>query len=277
MRRTALTVLILLATLPLTAERFISDADGNPPKADLPFQKGENLTYVVKYKWGAINSEVGEVRIETTDRKDSSGDYFFVTANGFTYKFYDIFFKVRDYYESRFTRDLQPVYFHRDIKEGKYTMKNYITFDTAGKIRAVWQRMAAPVRDTLLQGSPEVFDLLSMIFNLRSQDFSSAHQGLKWERGVVIDGRIIRISIIYSGKTVKNVPGLGRFNTHLLSVVINTSGSFTFKGGEQMLIWVSDDKNSLPLQIESPIKVGSVIARLTSAAGLKYPLTSKLQ
>lgn len=266
MRRVTLTFLFFLATVSIFAERN-----------DLPFQKGESLTYVVRYKWGAINTEVGEVKIETSGRSDSSGEHFFVAANGFTYKFYDIFFKVRDYYESKFTGDLTPLYFHRDIKEGKYTMKNYINFNQDNKIRAVWQRMSSPVRDTMLNGSPETFDLLSLIFNLRSQDFTSASSGAEWNRGVVIDGRIIRLTVKFRGRQIKNVPGLGQFKTLLLSVEMHTSDTFTFKGGEQMLIWVTDDQNRIPVQIESPIKVGSVIARLATMKGLKFPLTSKLK
>ena len=29
-------------------------------RADLPYVPGESLTYVVNYKWGAINTDVGE-------------------------------------------------------------------------------------------------------------------------------------------------------------------------------------------------------------------------
>jgi len=38
-----------------------------------------------------------------------------------------------------------------------------------------------------------------------------------------------------------------------------------------MSIWVTDDKNHLPLRIESPVIVGSVKADLKSYKYLKYP------
>jgi hypothetical protein len=47
-----------------------------------------------------------------------------------------------------------------------------------------------------------------------------------------------------------------------------------FEGGEKMTVWVSDDKNHIPLRIESPISVGSVKIDMISYRNLRYPLTS---
>ena len=47
-----------------------------------------------------------------------------------------------------------------------------------------------------------------------------------------------------------------------------------FKGGEDMFIWVSDDKNRVPVLVEAKILIGSVKAYLTGTKGLRYPTTS---
>ncbi len=277
MRRAFFTLLFLLTGFVAISDNIRQSKVPEDIKDSIPFSNDEKLTYLVKYKWGAINSEVGEVKLETSTSSDVSGDTFFVTANGFTYKFYDIFFKVRDYYESRFTYDLKPVYFHRDIKEGKYTMKNYIYFNPDNKIKAIYQRMSSPVKDTMFNGNPETFDIISMVYNLRGVDFSRQGEGTSWNRSLVIDGKIIRVNIRHNGKAVKSVHGLGKFNTIVLSVSMDLVESETFKKGDMLLIWITDDKNRIPVQIESPIKVGSVIARLASFSGLKHQMTSKLQ
>ena len=44
--------------------------------------------------------------------------------------------------------------------------------------------------------------------------------------------------------------------------------------GTEFEVWISDDRNKIPLYIKSPIKVGSVQAYLTSYEGLRYPLDS---
>lgn len=41
-----------------------------------------------------------------------------------------------------------------------------------------------------------------------------------------------------------------------------------------MTVWVSDDKNHVPLRIESPISVGSVKIDMIGYRNLRYPLTS---
>ncbi len=277
MRRSFFTLLFLFTGFLALSENNRQSIVPKDITNSIPFSNGEKLTYVVKYKWGAINSEVGEVKLETTTGSDASGETFFVTANGFTYKFYDIFFKVRDYYESRFTSDLRPIYFHRDIKEGKYTMKNYIYFNPDNKIKAIYQRVSSPVKDTVFHANPETFDIISMVYNLRGIDFGLEGVGTSWNRSVVIDGKIIRVTIRHNGKAVKIVQGLGKFDTIVMSVSMDLIESETFKRGDMLMIWITDDKNRIPVQIESPIKVGSVIARLAALSGLKYPLTSKLQ
>ena len=50
-----------------------------------------------------------------------------------------------------------------------------------------------------------------------------------------------------------------------------------FKGGEQMMVWVTDDANKIPVRVESPIIVGAVRAELHKYQGLKNPVTSKVK
>jgi hypothetical protein len=49
-----------------------------------------------------------------------------------------------------------------------------------------------------------------------------------------------------------------------------------FSGKEELIIWVTDDKNRVPLMFETPIKMGRVIGRLSSFRNLKHPLISKI-
>ena len=43
-----------------------------------------------------------------------------------------------------------------------------------------------------------------------------------------------------------------------------------------MNVWVSDDKNKVPLLIESPVSVGSIKVVLKSYKGLKYEMDAEL-
>ena len=44
-----------------------------------------------------------------------------------------------------------------------------------------------------------------------------------------------------------------------------------FKGEEDMLIWVSDDENRLPVYFEAPLLVGVASGRLSGYKCLKHP------
>ena len=50
-----------------------------------------------------------------------------------------------------------------------------------------------------------------------------------------------------------------------------------FKSGTDMTVWVTDDKNKIPLQVETPIIVGTIKAKLKSFSGLRNPITSKIK
>jgi Protein of unknown function (DUF3108). len=65
------------------------------------------------------------------------------------------------------------------------------------------------------------------------------------------------------------------FNTYKIEV--SPASGNVFKGSENIAIWLSADENRVPLQIETPIQVGNVMARLTEFSNLKYPLKSKIK
>jgi hypothetical protein len=43
-----------------------------------------------------------------------------------------------------------------------------------------------------------------------------------------------------------------------------------------MTVWVTDDKNKVPMYVETEILVGKIKVSLSSMAGLKFPLDSKV-
>jgi hypothetical protein len=86
-----------------------------------------------------------------------------------------------------------------------------------------------------------------------------------------LDNEVYQMYLRYLGKeTIKTKYGKFRaikFKPLLIKGTI-------FEGGEKMTVWVSDDKNHIPLRIESPISVGSVKIDMISYRNLRYPLTS---
>lgn len=241
------------------------------------YKDGEVLRYKIHYIWGMIKSDVGEARTHLTREKDSQfGECFHAVVKGETYKFYDLFFKVRDLFESKFNiTNGRPYYFHRDILEGKYTMKNTFFFNKDYSIRANVQRNSDPVIDTLLQGQECTFDLVSLFYLARNLDYSQTPIGENNPLSFAIDNEIFNVYYRYEGKEVKKIPGLGTFNT--LKFAAKVVAGEVFSGKDEITLWVTDDKNKVPLYFETPIRVGSVVGRLYSVENLKFPLISKIK
>ncbi len=236
------------------------------------FRQDERLTYIIHYKWLGIRTDVGSAEVTLHDGGERDGRHLLhPVATGSTYRFWDVFFKVRDTYESVFYEDsVRPVYFHRDIHEGKYTIKNTYNWDDSTHAIAARIEWARRSLDTLLPGHECTFDILTLFYNARNMDFEALEQGVNNPVSFAIDEEIFGIYFRYIGREEKRVPGLGVYRTMKFAAKVVAGEVFT--GEQEMYIWVSDDMNRVPLLFESPIIVGSVFGRLADWEGLRYPL-----
>lgn len=237
----------------------------------LPFKSGEYLSYILRYKWGAVNSDIGEANFYINLIKFGKDDsYYDAKMNGGTLKILEWLFKAKEAYESKFSSDnLRPVYFQRDVREGKYTVKNFIDFLPDNKIKAKIQKNNSPAYDTLLYGRECTFDVVSLFYFTRSLDPASTPVGKEVGISLVIDGELYNISYRFVGPENKRIPGIGSRKTLKFAAKV-VAGQF-FSGKEELQIWVSDDKNRIPLYFETPVKIGKISGRLNKYANLKFP------
>ena len=265
------TVLVLVTAFPgqLSGQCF----PVHPELAsDHAFTEGERLSYIIHYKWLGIRTDVGAAEVTLLDGGERNGRRLLhPVAVGATYRFWDVFFKVRDRYESVFYEDsVRPVYFHRDIHEGKYTIKNYYSWDDSTHAISAEVIKAEGVIDTLLPGHECTFDILTLFYNARNMDLEALETGVNNPVSFAIDEEIFDIYFRYIGREEKRIPGLGTYRT--LKFAAKVVAGEVFTGEQEMLIWVSDDMNRVPLLFESPIIVGSVFGRLSDWDGLRSPL-----
>lgn len=275
-------IIFILVIFQISTISLLSQEKNCPPVRvlsvkDLPFADGESLSYSVTYNWGSVVTEVGEARTTLRYVGDgSTSPYFHAVVKGNTYKFFDMFFKVRDHYESKFyAADIRPFYFHRNVHEGKYRMKNTFTWFPDYSLRSVTQKYDNPQKDTLLRGSRCTYDILTMFYYARNIDFSNAVVGEKQPISFVIDDEIYEIYYRYLGREVKKIPGMGTYTT--IKFAARLVAGTVFRGDKEMIVWVTDDANKIPLSFEMEIIVGKVYGRLTATKNLKYALTSRIK
>jgi len=68
------------------------------------------------------------------------------------------------------------------------------------------------------------------------------------------------------------VKGLGTVRT--IKFAAKLLEGEVFKGEEDMMIWISDDENRLPVYFEAPLLVGVAAGRMSACDGLKHPFES---
>ena len=236
------------------------------------FQGGEEITYKLYYNWGIMWLSAGEVTFKVNDM----GSQYHVAVAGRTYKSYEWFFKVRDYYDTYIDKNsLLPKTAIRNVREGKYRLYDEITFDQENKKAS---SLRGKTKDAATKKNYNLgecmHDMLSVIYYSRNIDFESYKEGEEFPVKIFMDKEVWPLNVKYKGKqSRKKVKGKGRFNTIKFSPQV-VSGR-VFKEGEEMMVYVSDDKNRIPLLIESPVSVGSVKAVLKNYKGLKYNMTAK--
>ena len=236
------------------------------------FQGGEEITYKLYYNWGIMWLSAGEVTFKVNDM----GSQYHVAVAGRTYKSYEWFFKVRDYYDTYIDKNsLLPKTAIRNVREGKYRLYDEITFDQENKKASSLRGKTKDVATKKNYNLGEcMHDMLSVIYYSRNIDFESYKEGEEFPVKIFMDKEFWPLNVKYKGKqSRKKVKGKGKFNTIKFSPQV-VSGR-VFKEGEEMMVYVSDDKNRIPLLIESPVSVGSVKAVLKNYKGLKYNMTAK--
>ncbi|MEZ4985840.1 MAG: DUF3108 domain-containing protein [Saprospiraceae bacterium] len=265
---------LLFGFLPVSNQSSVSVKPEPCHTTNEVFLAGEELVYKVYYNWNFVWMSAGEVVFRVTEE----GNEYHFSARGRTYSSYDWFFKVRDNYDSYVSKEnLLPRLSIRDIEEGDYKRYERVTFNHS-KQQAVSKK--GVTRD---ETNTETFemdgcmhDILSILYYMRNINVDNMRPGGEIPIKFFFDREIYPLKVKYLGKEDKTrIKGQGQFKTHKISPQL-IAGE-VFKEGDEMTVYVSQDKNKIPLMIESPVSVGSVKVVLKSWKGLKYDLSSKIE
>lgn len=243
---------------------------------DHAFKDGETISYEIFYNWGMIWVGAGEANFSSQYHEHNKNTYFKFIGTGFTYPKYDWFYKVRDRFESICdTNDLKPIRFVRDTKEGATLNYSDNVFNwKSNKAYSFTRTKSNGIRKDSTLLSPCTFDVLSMIYFARNIDFSSYKVKSKIPISLYLENEVYSLYIEYLGKE-KLKTDMGEFNCIKFHPLL-VEGTI-FKAGDDMTVWVTDDKNHIPVYVETPVIVGMIKAKLKSYSGIKYPIQSKLK
>ena len=244
------------------------------------YHPGERLEYRVSYKAKMFpNTEVGTVDV-TTERATVDGRTVYkVVGTGRTLPTYRWFFNMLDVYTVLIdTAALRPVTFDSDLRESDYTFRSHYDYDWANnRVSTRWRSRQNPEKEKQRDLTPESMDAISLFFTLRSAQAEDFKEGVPAQLRMVLQDTIRHIHYRYLGREVKKIRNMGRFRTLRFECELGSSEGFSFTDGTIFTIWISDDRNKIPLYIESPVRIGSIQAYISGYKGLKYPLESKIR
>jgi hypothetical protein len=229
-------------------------------QSDLPYKVGEYSAFDISF--GGIKVGSAEMKIEK-QIKINGASTFHIVGKGKTASFFDWFFKVRDVYETYLdTSKIRPVKFVRDIHEGGYEKKQqYIFKHSAGKV--FW-------KDTSHVIFPTTQDMLSALFYARTFNKNDLLQKKSFFVPIFMDEENYSLEILYL-KDEKVKTNFGEVNCMVFKPKMQEGR--VFEDGEEMKIWISDDRNHLLVKVETQIWAGIIKAILVKHQGVKYPLS----
>ena len=265
MKRLLLTILLLAAGLPLAAQLY---------------HPGEKLLYRVSYKAKMFpNTEVGAVEVLTTEEQDADGTFYKVVGAGRTLPTYRWFFNIEDIYTVWVdTVSLRPRRFESDIRDRAHPLPPRARAAcTDSVVHTRWRSRQKPEQQKQMTLTPESMDAIALYFTLRAADAGDFRIGEPATLQMILQDTIRHLHYRYLGREQKRIRNMGRFRTLKFECQLGTTEGYSFTDGTVFTIWISDDRNKIPLYIESPVRIGSIQAYISGYKGLKYPLESLIK
>ncbi len=230
-------------------------------KKEKAFKEGEVLTYRLKY--GFITAAEATIKVMEGDLKFDERPTHRLVVDARTSGTFDIFYKIRDHYDSYIDKEtLLPYFYQEDIREASYRRQDRARFHQSGK------RVVAN-RGTFSTPTSQTFDLVSAYYFARSLDISKMKIGDNFQLNYFLGEEISSLEVTYVGKEVIKSK-LGEVRCLKFSPSIKPGR--IFKKDSKLYLWITDDGNRVPIRAEVEILVGSVVLEIKSATGLKYPI-----
>lgn len=247
------------------------------PADKVAFKGGEELNYTVTYNSAMVNTSIADVRLTVEDIVWGAIPVFKTLATAKTRPFYNVFFKLENRYEGVMDKSrLRPIIYSTMLREGGYRYSSSYAYNwNNNTVRTTGHNVKRNRTYNKSQGLLSCsYDPMALFYNMRCMDGDNVGPGYKLSLNLLLEDTIRTITFRFVKREVRDVPGVGKFRVMKFVGDLATQTDDSFEDGSQFSILISDDKNHIPIFLESPIKVGRIQATLSSWKSLKYPLES---
>jgi hypothetical protein len=233
------------------------------------FSSGEVLRYKVHY--GPITAAEAVIDVAPTLQQINGRPCYRATVYGKTTSSFDFFIKIRDTWQSYIdTAALVPQRSFRNIEEGSYRKRETVDFNHYSNTAQVEKKKKNHDKESSNYKVPDnVQDIVSGFYYLRTFDYDKMRIGEKVTVKGFFDEETFDMEVTYKGKEVVSTKA---GDIKAIKLTPKMPKNEMFKGENAIVIYLSDDKNKVPVLIEAEMFVGSVKVNLYEYKNLKHKI-----
>jgi hypothetical protein len=235
------------------------------------FSEGERLEFKVHV--GPINAAYSTMAISDTVYQINGRPCYKISIEGNTTGFFDMFVRVRDVWGTYLdTQAILPQRFYRNIQENKYRKYEIVDFDHKNKkaiVTKLDKETKRPTETKPFDISENSQDLVSGYYFLRTLEYKNKKEGEIISIPAFFDNEKYNFDVRFVGREEVRTK-IGKINALVLSPIMPSNS--LFDGENAIQVWLSDDKNKIPIKIKAKMFVGSVEIDLLEAKNIKSPI-----
>jgi hypothetical protein len=252
-----ISVLLLVAA---STFAFVSDSYRYIPNDS--FQAGEKYEYRVKF--GFVNIGVANVTVNDRIYSINNRPCYRISVFGRTTGITDVL-KVRNTYLSYVdTLAIVPHQFVYNAREGDYKREQSIYFNHPRS------------KATIIENKEKEYfnipkycqDVVSGYYFLRTLPFEKMRVGEVIEAPLLFAGELYNMKVKFKGRKTIDTK-FGKINVFEINPILPTNDLFA--GSDAIKVYVSDDKNRVPIEIFVDFKIGSSSIELKGYKNQRYP------
>ena len=228
------------------------------------FSSGELLEYKLYY--GFLNASYASLELRKEELNNNI--VYRATAIGKTTGLARLFFKVDDLYEAFFPLDkVKPIKSIRDIYEGGYVRKAETFYDDNNKTATLINKITDESKIINLENDYQ--GIVSTFYFLRKHlDISKLKEGDLIGVNIFFDQRNYPFKMKFLGiENLKTRFGL----IECMKLNPYMEAGRVFRSNKGLELWVTNDKNRIPIKVRANLRVGTIVAELTSFRGITNP------
>lgn len=221
------------------------------------FTTGEVLKYRVH--WGLVNAGEAMMRVSDTYFTVNGRPCYKIDVFGNTTGLVDVAIRIRNNWGAYVdTASIIPHKAYRYIEEGKYRKNEMVNFDHENDVATVLRldkktRKLKEKKDFVVPNN--VLDVVGGYYFLRTIDYNNYKKGDVIKVSSFFGDEIYNLEIKFLGRETISTK-VGDINALVMAPSLPNNDFFS--GGEPVKVWISDDKNRVPLKVKADLAVGAL-------------------